>query len=87
MNNFYRADLDVQFIISGFTFVKDGSITVSSCCHVNSNVQIWLVKPSHIKVKQNNLKVSFLYMLILIGLVVEISVIDIIYKLISFCML
>ena len=54
---------------------------------MDSNVQVWVIQPSHIKVQQHDLQMLFLDASVLWFLTVQEDVVDLINKQIGFLML
>ena len=59
MNYIYRADLDVEFIVSGFAAAKDSAVAVSRG-HMENNVKVRVIPPSSIQIQQYDLQMLLL---------------------------
>ena len=51
MNDIYRANSYVEFVISAFAAAKDSAIAVGSRWHMDSYVEVWVIQPSNIEVQ------------------------------------
>ena len=60
MHDINRADLDVEFVVTGFAFAGDNAIAVGSWRHMDSNAKLRVIQPGDIKVEKHHLQMLLL---------------------------